>query len=54
MKFVIATLYVCLTSGGGCEQKQIRIQAPCVSEQKLAQVPVNGEWQNARVGVKCS
>lgn len=53
MKFVIATLYICLTNGG-CEQKQIRIQAPCVAEQKMAQVPFNGDWQNARVGIKCS
>ena len=53
MKFVLATLYVCLTATNQCEQKQVRI-ANCVSEQKMAQVPVNGEWQNARVGVKCN
>lgn len=50
---VLATLYVCLNNGQ-CEQKQIRIDhRACNVGQYTAQVPLNGEWQPAKVGVKC-
>jgi hypothetical protein len=50
---VMATLYVCL-SNGQCEQKQIRVDPrACRVGQYTAEVPLNGEWHPAKVGVKC-
>lgn len=48
---VMATLYICL-SNGQCEEKQVRIEN-CKTEQHRAEVPLNGAWQPATIGVKC-
>ena len=49
---VMATLYICL-SNGQCEEKQLRIE-DCKPQVHKAEVPINGEWHPAKVGLKCS
>lgn len=50
---VMATIYMCLT-GGACEKHQVRIeQKACKTSAYEAQVPYNGEWKDAKIGVTC-
>ena len=50
---VLATLYVCLIDGS-CEKHQVRIESKaCKVGTYEAQVPYQGEWKDAKVGVSC-
>lgn len=51
--FVMATLLMCLNSGA-CEQKQVQIEERACHIGVLdAKVPMDGEFQDAKIHVKC-
>ena len=51
--FVMATLLMCLNSGP-CEQKQVQIESrACTIGSLDAKVPMNGEYEDAKIHVKC-
>lgn len=55
MKFVLATVYICLSGGNVCESHQIRIEN-CKSERHNAQIfsQTDREWKSGYVGITCS
>ena len=40
--------------GSNCEQHQVRIEErACNMGTVKAQIPMNGEWQEGKIGIKC-
>lgn len=51
--FVMATILICLNSGP-CDQKQLQIENKACNIGTLeAKVPIDGEFQDAKIHVKC-
>jgi hypothetical protein len=51
-ELIFATVFMCI--GSNCEQHQVRIEErACHMGTVNAQIPMNGEWQEGKIGIKC-
>lgn len=52
-ELILATVFMCM--GSNCEEHQVRVEERACSIGTIrAKVPLNGEWVDGKIGVKCS
>jgi len=51
-ELIFATVFMCL--GNNCEEHQVKVEPKACSFGTVhAQVPLHGEWQEGKIGIKC-
>lgn len=52
-KLILATIYLC-TLSNQCETHQVRVEPKaCHFGSVKGQAPINGEWENITISIKC-